>query len=102
MLKTRSYEMVRSSGNLIQWRKNLFDTVLVYNNKNKPMLRYKFGSVYLHEHVSNGVGPQVLPTLVTALPLICTTSTNIIWSHDYKYKYKIHKCRVLILIYVLF
>ena len=47
MLKTRSYEMVRSSGNLIQWRKNLFDTVIVYNNKNKPMLRYKFGSVYL-------------------------------------------------------
>ena len=38
--------MVRSSCNLIQWRKSLFDTVLVYNNKNKPMLRYKFGSVY--------------------------------------------------------
>ena len=47
MLKTRSYDMVRSSGNLIQWRKSLFDTVLVYNNKNKPMLRYKFGSVYV-------------------------------------------------------
>ena len=46
MLKTRSYEIVRSSGNLIQWRKRLFDTVLVYNNKNKPKLRYKFGSVY--------------------------------------------------------
>ena len=38
--------MCRSSGNLIQWRKSLFDTVLVYNNKNKPLLRYKFGSVY--------------------------------------------------------
>ena len=24
----------------------LSDTVLVYNNKNKTMLRYKFGSVY--------------------------------------------------------
>ena len=46
MLQTRSYEMCRSSGNLIQWRKSLFDTILVYNNKNKPMLRYKFGSVY--------------------------------------------------------
>ena len=46
MLKTRSYAMVRSPGNLIQWRKSLFDTVLVYNNKNKPMLHYKFGSVY--------------------------------------------------------
>ena len=52
MLKTRSYEMVRSSGNLIQWRKSLFDTVLVYNNKNKPMLRYKFGSVYMHLYVN--------------------------------------------------
>ena len=47
MLKTRSYEMCRLSGHLIQWRKSLFDTVLVYNNKNKPMLRYKFGSVYI-------------------------------------------------------
>ena len=46
MLQTRSYEMCRLSGNLIQWRKSLFDTFLVYNNKNKPMLRYKFGSVY--------------------------------------------------------
>ena len=47
MLKTRSYGMDRSSGNLIQWRKSLFDTVIVYNNKNKPMLRYNFGSVYI-------------------------------------------------------
>ena len=47
MLQTRSYEMCRSSGNLIQWRKSLFDTILVYNNKNKPMLHYKFGSVYI-------------------------------------------------------
>ena len=47
MLKTRSYEMDRSSGNLIQWKKSLFDTVIVYNNKNKPMLRYNFGSVYV-------------------------------------------------------
>ena len=39
--------MVRSSGNLIQWRKSLFDTFLVYNNKDKSMLRYKFGSVYI-------------------------------------------------------
>ena len=39
--------MVPSSGNLIQWRKSLFDTVLVYNNKNKPMLHYNFGSVYI-------------------------------------------------------
>ena len=46
MLQTRSYEMCRSSGNHIHWRKSLFDTVLVYNNKNKPLLRYKFGSVY--------------------------------------------------------
>ena len=35
----------------------------------------------LHIHVCNGVGPQVLPTLVTALPLKCNIS--IIWSHDY-------------------
>ena len=51
MLQTRSYEMFRSSGNLIQWRKSLFDTILVYNNKNKLMLRYKFGSVYLFEFI---------------------------------------------------
>ena len=51
MLKTKSYEMVRSSGTLIQWKKSLFDTVLVYNNKNKPMLRYKFGSVYENVHI---------------------------------------------------
>ena len=48
MLQTRSYEMCRSSSNLIQRRKCLFDTVLVHNNENKPMLRYKFGSVYLN------------------------------------------------------
>ena len=48
MLQTRSYEMCPSSGNIIQWRKSLFDTILVYNNKNKPMLRYKFGSVYFY------------------------------------------------------
>ena len=47
MLKTRSYGMDRSSGKLIQWRKSLFDTVIVYNNRNKPMLRYNFGSVYV-------------------------------------------------------
>ena len=46
MSQTRSYEICRSSGNLIQWRKSLFDTVRAHNNKNKPMLRYKFGSVY--------------------------------------------------------
>ena len=47
MLQTRSYERCRSSGDLIQWKKSLFDTILVYNIKNKPMLRYKFGSVYI-------------------------------------------------------
>ena len=52
MLQTRSYEMCRLSGNLIQWRKSSFDTVLGYNNKNKPLLRYKFGSVY------DGLGPR--------------------------------------------
>ena len=46
MLQTRSYEMCRLSGNFIQWRKSSFDTVLGYNNKNKPLLRCKFGSVY--------------------------------------------------------
>ena len=55
MLQTRSYEMCRSSGNLIQWRKSLFDTILVYNNKNKPMLRYKFGSVYNNQRT---IGPE--------------------------------------------
>ena len=50
MLQTRSYEICRLSGNLIQWRKSLFDTVLGYNNKNKPLLRYKFGSVYVQCH----------------------------------------------------
>ena len=31
---------------------SLFDTVLVYNNKDKPMLRYKFGSVYFFSTLS--------------------------------------------------
>ena len=39
--------MCRLPGNLIQCKKSLFDTVLGYNNKNKPLLRYKFGSVYI-------------------------------------------------------
>ena len=39
--------MCRSSGNLIQQRQSLFDNVPGYNIKNKPMLCYKFGSVYL-------------------------------------------------------
>ena len=47
MLQPRCCEMCLSSDNLIQWRKSLFDTVLAFSNKNKPMLRYKFGSVYL-------------------------------------------------------
>ena len=46
MLQTRSFEMCRSSGNNIQWRISLFDTVLVYKNENRPLLRLKFGSVY--------------------------------------------------------
>ena len=64
MLQTRSYEMCRSSGNLIQWRKSLFDTILVYNNKNKPMLRYKFGSVYYG--VLKGQNDEVVNRLVHA------------------------------------
>ena len=32
----------------MQWRQRLFDNVPVYNIKNKPVLRYKFGSVYMH------------------------------------------------------
>ena len=48
MLQTRSYEMCRSSGNLIQWGGGgLFYSILVYNGENKPMLCYKFGSVYI-------------------------------------------------------
>ena len=30
--------------------------------------------ILLHEEMSNGVGPQVLPTLVTALPLRIVTA----------------------------
>ena len=41
----------RSSGNIIQWRKYSFVTILVYNNKNKPLLRYKLGSVYLFKNI---------------------------------------------------
>ena len=38
--------MCRSSGNHIQWRISLFDTVPVNDNKNKSLLCHKFGSVY--------------------------------------------------------
>ena len=46
MLQTRCCEICRSSDNLIQWSQSLFDKIPVFNIKNKPMLRYKFGSVY--------------------------------------------------------
>ena len=71
MLQTRSYEMCRLSGNLIQWRKSLFDTVLVYHNKNKSMLRYKFGSVYDSKRLNLlGIsGPEVIKLISSSAQL---------------------------------